>query len=64
MSEYQPSIFEKIIPVLDNWVLAELKIQQLKSKKITHILPDHRRELEETKQVAAEEIFEIIHNPL
>lgn len=30
--EYVPSIFEKIVPFIDDYMLAELKIQQLKTK--------------------------------
>lgn len=30
--EYQPSIFEKLEPLVEDYMLAELKIQQLKAK--------------------------------
>jgi hypothetical protein len=28
--QYVPSVFEKIIPIMDDYLLAQLKIQQLK----------------------------------
>jgi len=30
--QYQPSLFEKLLPLLDDWHLIELKIAQLKAK--------------------------------
>lgn len=30
--EYQPSLFEKLLPLLGDWHLIELKIAQLKAK--------------------------------
>lgn len=58
---YVPSLFEKLIPVIDNYILCQLKLKQLKAKRIEHILPEHRQELEDSKRESTEQIFEIIH---
>ena len=53
-NKYQESIFERIMPVLDDYQLAKLKIQQLRAKGST----DHRGKVKQVRRanIKAQEI--------
>ncbi|HXP51573.1 MAG TPA: hypothetical protein VN922_16570 [Bacteroidia bacterium] len=56
--EYQSSVFEKIAPILDDYMLAELKIQQLKAKGFKD--NKHIDKLQDISSNAQIEIYELV----
>lgn len=56
--ENQPSIFEKLIPILDDYMLVELKIQQLKTKGFKD--NKHIDKLQDISSNAQIEIHELV----
>lgn len=58
--EYQESIMGKLIPIIDDYMLVELKIQQLKAKGYRD--NKHIDKLEDISANAQIEIYEICQN--